>query len=51
LEGELSIKSEQKVWIAYGSPEWWRIAAAWRATKGKGPPLDRNGGWWFTSAY
>lgn len=36
------------VWIAYGSPEWWRLAAAWRATKGKGPPIDRRGGWWFS---
>lgn len=48
--GRLRSRSEAQpiqVWIRYGSPEWWRLAAAWRVTKGKGPPIDRNGGWRF----
>lgn len=37
------------VWVASGSPEWTAWAAYWRATKGKTPPQDRNGGWRFPS--
>jgi hypothetical protein len=37
------------VWVASGSPEWTAWAAYWRATKGKTPPQDRDGGWRFPS--
>lgn len=52
---ELAVETEDSsdpagpVWIASGSPEWRAWAAFWRATKGKGPPIDRRGGWRFPS--
>lgn len=35
------------VWIEYGSAAWTAWAAHWRATRGKSPPVDRQGGWRF----
>jgi hypothetical protein len=37
------------VWIEVDSPEWGQWAAWWRASKGKGPPVDSRGGWRFPS--
>jgi hypothetical protein len=37
------------VWVEAGSPEWSQWAAWWRASKGKGPPVDSRGGWRFPS--
>lgn len=39
------------VWLASGSPEWRAWDAYWRATRGKGPPIDRRGGWRFPSRW
>ena len=33
------------VWIEYGKPEW----DAWTQFRGRTPPMDRRGGWWFPS--
>ena len=37
------------VWIALDAPGWREWEAFYRATKGKTPPQDRRGGWWFPS--
>ncbi|MGJ0509969.1 MAG: hypothetical protein ACR652_23145 [Methylocystis sp.] len=39
------------VWIPAGSDEWRAWAAHWRETKGKSPPVDRRGGWFFPSKW
>ena len=41
--------AETGVWVEQGSPEWGQWAAWWRASKGKGPPINSRGGWRFPS--
>ena len=37
------------VWIAAYSPEGRAWATFWKTTKGRTPPIDSKGGWWFPS--
>jgi hypothetical protein len=46
--GEEAVQTSGLVWIASGTPEWAAWSSFYRATKGKTPPLDRRGGWWFS---
>lgn len=42
------VASNPGVYVMQDSPEWERYAAAYRAEKGKNPPVDKRGGWFFT---
>lgn len=44
------VASNPGVYVMQDSPEWADFAAAYRAEKGKAPPVDKRGGWFFTKA-
>ena len=44
------VASNPGVYVMQDSPEWGRYAEAYRAEKGKYPPVDKKGGWFFMEA-
>ncbi len=39
------------VWVHSEDPRWPRLAACWRAERGKSPPHDKRGGWTFPTEW
>jgi hypothetical protein len=44
------VASNPGVYVMQDSPEWGRYAEAYRADKGKYPPVDKKGGWFFSTS-
>jgi hypothetical protein len=44
------VASNPGVYVMQDSPEWGRYAEAYKAEKGKLPPVDKKGGWFFTQS-
>lgn len=48
---EIAARTGSMVHIKQGTPQWKAWEEHWRATKGKSPPVDGNGGWRFPADY